>query len=228
MRHANIWDALSHRADGIKHAMFFELQLCTGWVGSQQRLDAWSIPLWPSLSREGIAAYEVKTSRSDFLRELKQPDKRVAGIKRCNRFYFVTTEKVVKEESEIPPECGWLLFENGVLKTVREAPEHECEKPDWGTVRAICRRAFDSEVIGMQRKIQTFLDREKSRANRGDFRSLDLLGEWLIEESKGGDLEIFNKIKKTLEPAGHYDWVRYRDKNGNEIEARPEELLDEI
>lgn len=199
----NIWDALSEHADGIKHAMFFELMLCTGWSGSQQRLDAWSIPLWPSLGTN-IIAYEVKTARGDFLKEIKNPEKRKAGMSRCNQFYFVTTDKIVKE-NEIPCECGWLLFTNEKLIEKITAPIHECDKPDWGTIRAICRRAFDSEIITMKRKLD--LISNNINEDNGLHKVIDSMGEWAIEEKAKGNIELLNKIKKTLEPSKLYGWV---------------------
>jgi len=45
--------------------------------------------------------YEVKTSRGDFLSELKQPLKRRLGMRYSNEFYFVTPAGLVKAE-EIP------------------------------------------------------------------------------------------------------------------------------
>ncbi len=49
--------------------------------------------------------YEVKTSRADFLSELKHPLKRRIGMRYSNEFYFVTPADLVRL-GEIPPECG--------------------------------------------------------------------------------------------------------------------------
>jgi hypothetical protein len=49
--------------------------------------------------------YEVKTSRADFLSELKRPLKRRIGMRYSNEFYFVTPADLVRI-AEIPPECG--------------------------------------------------------------------------------------------------------------------------
>ena len=54
--------------------------------------------------------YEVKTSRGDFLSELKRPLKRRIGVRYSNEFYFVTPADLVRI-AEIPPECG--LIEAG-------------------------------------------------------------------------------------------------------------------
>jgi hypothetical protein len=50
-------------------------------------------------------SYEVKTSRADFLAELKRPLKRRIGMRYSNEFYFVTPAGLVTA-TEIPAECG--------------------------------------------------------------------------------------------------------------------------
>ena len=49
--------------------------------------------------------YEVKTSRGDFLSELKRPLKRRIGMRYSNEFYFATPAALVSA-AEIPAECG--------------------------------------------------------------------------------------------------------------------------
>jgi hypothetical protein len=60
--------------------------------------------------------YEVKTSRADFLCELKQPLKRRIGLRYSNEFYFVTPAGLLNT-SELPIECG--LVEVGVFPEER-------------------------------------------------------------------------------------------------------------
>ena len=52
-----------------------------------------------------IIAHEIKTSRNDFLHELKHPEKRELALKYSNQFFFVTPPHLVKP-SEIPTGCG--------------------------------------------------------------------------------------------------------------------------
>jgi hypothetical protein len=56
--------------------------------------------------------YEVKTSRADFLCEMKHPLKRRIGLRYSNEFYFVTPAGLLNT-SEIPVECG--LIEVGLF-----------------------------------------------------------------------------------------------------------------
>jgi hypothetical protein len=54
--------------------------------------------------------YEIKTSRADFLCELKHPLKRRIGLRYSNEFYFVTPSGLL-DISEIPVECGLIEIE---------------------------------------------------------------------------------------------------------------------
>ena len=90
---------------------FRELRVGTGRRnGSAQRLDAFALNTLPHTAMKRVC-YEVKTSRSDFLAELKHPLKRRIGMRYSNEFYFVTPAQLVNE-AEIPAECG--LIEAGV------------------------------------------------------------------------------------------------------------------
>ena len=83
-----------------------ELRFSTGYRGAyaEKRLDGFAMHYWPSHGWERTA-YEVKISRSDLLRELKDPKKRRPALAVSNFFYFVTTPGLAKVD-EIPPECG--------------------------------------------------------------------------------------------------------------------------
>src|ERR1700757_1128424 len=82
-----------------------ELRVGTSFQGSPaQRLDAFALNCLPHTSMKRVC-YEVKTSRADFLSEMKQPLKRRIGLRYSNEFYFVTPPALLKN-SELPIECG--------------------------------------------------------------------------------------------------------------------------
>lgn len=84
---------------------FRELRVGTGRQNSgAQRLDAFALNTLPHTAMKRVC-YEVKTSRSDFLCELKHPLKRRIGMRYSNEFYFVTPAALVNV-AEIPAECG--------------------------------------------------------------------------------------------------------------------------
>jgi len=86
---------------------FRELRVGTGRQNSgAQRLDAFALNTLPHTAMKRVC-YEVKTSRSDFLCELKHPLKRRIGMRYSNEFYFVTPAALLNV-AEIPAECGLL------------------------------------------------------------------------------------------------------------------------
>lgn len=82
-----------------------ELRVGTGFHGNAaQRLDAYALNCLAHTSMRRVC-YEVKTSRADFLCELKRPLKRRIGLRYSNEFYFVTPVGLLNT-SELPIECG--------------------------------------------------------------------------------------------------------------------------
>jgi hypothetical protein len=79
--------------------------------GAAQRLDAFALNCFAHTSMKRVC-YELKTSRADFLCEMKQPLKRRIGLRYSNEFYFVAPAGLLNS-SEIPIECG--LVEIGLL-----------------------------------------------------------------------------------------------------------------
>jgi len=95
-----------------------ELRVGTGYHRtSAQRLDAFALNCYAHTSMKRVC-YEIKTSRADFLCELKHPLKRRIGLRYSNEFYFVTPTGLL-DISEIPVECG--LIQVGVKPS--EAPK---------------------------------------------------------------------------------------------------------
>jgi hypothetical protein len=87
---------------------FYELPGNSGRQnGGAQRLDAFALNTLPHTAMKRVC-YEVKTSRADFVSELKHPIKRRIGMRYSNEFYFVTPAALVSV-GEIPPECGLVV-----------------------------------------------------------------------------------------------------------------------
>ncbi len=92
-------------ASPVEWLFFRELRVGTGHRNSgAQRLDAFALNTLPHTAMKRVC-YEVKTSRGDFLSELKQPLKRRIGMRYSNEFYFVTPAALIAA-AEIPSECG--------------------------------------------------------------------------------------------------------------------------
>lgn len=130
-----------------RYAFFTEVKLSVGWAGhgpaprnGDQRIDAWVMDTWPG-SNLRKTAFEVKVSRSDFKRELAQPDKRLAAMGVSNEFYFVVPATLV-EPSEVPEGCGLLWVDvSGRLHEQKAAPRRSCGPLPEGFVAMLLRKA---------------------------------------------------------------------------------------
>lgn len=157
MKAAEVVEALRriHVPNGREWAFFAEIRVGTGYrsmkelsaggTNPEQRLDAWAINLFPS---KGLLrrTYEIKVSRSDFLHEIKHPEKRKTGLTLSNEFYFVTPKGLVAPE-EIPEECG-LIYINpdaGGVYTMKQAPYREVPDLPMRFVLSLARRAAEYE-----------------------------------------------------------------------------------
>lgn len=92
-------------------------------VHHHSKIDALAIKMsWTNFT---ITGYEVKVSRSDFLRD----EKWRAYLPMCNQLYFAVAPGVC-DVSEIPDVCGLVaVTPKGGLRTVRKAPWREIDMP---------------------------------------------------------------------------------------------------
>jgi hypothetical protein len=85
------------------YALFFEVVEKIS-VDSERRADAIAV----NLNDGTTIGFEIKASRSDWLRELKQPEKAECFAKQVNEFYIVAPYEVLQFD-EIPENYGWLM-----------------------------------------------------------------------------------------------------------------------
>lgn len=74
---------------------------------AKRTIDAIALGLWPSRGHE-LHAFEVKVTRADWRRELKDPSKAESFIRRVDRFWMVAPRGVIPKD-ELP--VGWGLLE---------------------------------------------------------------------------------------------------------------------
>jgi hypothetical protein len=124
-------------SDHQRYALFEQVANGTGWR-ARSWIDALVVYLWPS---DGLlkCAFEVKVNRSDFLNELKNPEKNEWARQMCNEFWFVAPKGIIKEQ-ELPEGVGWMRPHGDTLAIVRHAQRKEGSMPD-EFVAAIARAA---------------------------------------------------------------------------------------
>ena len=143
---------LAEHYEGRKSDWVFfpELRLGTGYKSTrrqacsvEQRIDAFAMCMFPSRGFERHA-FEVKVSRSDWGKEMRDPLKRLPAYRVCNRFYFAVPPGLVKAD-EVPAEAG-LVEVGDKVRVVLQAPFHESDAPHWPFIASLVRRVFKAGV----------------------------------------------------------------------------------
>lgn len=105
----------------------------------ERRVDLFVMDCWKGINK---FVFEIKITRSDFINEMKKPDKREFGLSISNFFYFATPEGLINKD-EIPIEAGLIeVSEDGSVEIVIDAPFRETLPPTWMLVKQIVRREF--------------------------------------------------------------------------------------
>ena len=132
--------ALREHFPSGEYALLPQVRNATGIAQRTRTADAIAVSLWPS---RGIFAhgFEFKDSRTDFLKEMKDPSKAEEIGRYCAQWSIVVSRESIATEDEIPPAWGLMLLKDGVVKTIRKAPRREAQVPEWPFVGAILRAA---------------------------------------------------------------------------------------
>jgi hypothetical protein len=144
----NVWEILRKRYPANEYALMSEVRDAAGF-GASRSADFILFNLWPSRGLH-LSGIELKSSRSDWLRELKHPKKAEAIFTFCDFFWLLTEEKdeFGKEDSiakleEIPINWGWMAIKKGKIHIRKEAPKLEPKPVDRDFLGAMLKRACD-------------------------------------------------------------------------------------
>jgi len=81
---------------------------------ANRSLDAMVLDLWPSAGL-AVHGFEVKCSRADWLRELKDPTKAGAFLPHLDYMWLVVSDKAIVKPGELPEHWGLLAATRGGL-----------------------------------------------------------------------------------------------------------------
>lgn len=165
---------LAARYCSPQYAYFAQVRNAAGFVANRV-LDGLAMGLWPSRGLH-VTGFEIKTTRSDWLREIRNPAKiEGSGFEFCDFFIVVAPPDVV-DLLELPPKWGLLETRGKALRSVRQ-PELLDAKPfDRHMLAVLLKRLHDdamtpaairaADVAGFKRgraEGQSLLDRAEQR-----------------------------------------------------------------
>jgi hypothetical protein len=141
---SDIRAALIKRYQAPEWATFWEVGDGAGFNGTR-RADMIAMNTWPSRGLR-VVGCEVKASRADFLRELRDPAKSAPLQRYCDYWYIVAENDKVAKPDDLPPTWGLLVLRGASLYSVKEAPTLMPDRLDRGFVACLLRSATKGMV----------------------------------------------------------------------------------
>jgi hypothetical protein len=203
-----ITELLRQRYSPPEWAFFSELRVGTGYAGGgqnqvknpEQRLDGWAINCWPSKGFTTIA-FEIKVSRSDFLSEIANPDKRQQAIALSNEFYFVVPDGLVQVE-EIPEECGLMVAKESSLRIAKRSDINKEPLLNWHFMASIARRSGEvsNETYQKEKRRSSRILRRLDQVKKENQRLKQARNEWIAKEwgLRRRNPELWEEIQKEV------------------------------
>ncbi|MEU4576156.1 hypothetical protein [Nonomuraea sp. NPDC023979] len=163
--------------------------------GSNRRCDLLRVGVWQSRGLS-IDVHELKTSRSDWLRELDNPAKAEAWWPYSSRFWIVAPPKLIQPE-ELP--TGWGLMEpptgagrrrfKMVVKPAERAPKLTMQLLAELLGRAANMYAADLQRMRIDHSNELFQQKQRLRAEAGQTR---------LDPRTQETLEILDKLEAAM------------------------------
>lgn len=148
-------------------AIFFEVGDGTG-LNQRRWADAVAMNMYPSRGLE-IHGFEIKVSRSDWLRELKQPEKSSTVQQYCDRWWIVAPKDIIKP-GELPPTWGHYDVTPGGIRQIVAAPKLDAIPTTRAFMAAMMRRASgvdeDEVKAAVERERQKLEEQYSARVER--------------------------------------------------------------
>lgn len=137
--------ALERRYRPPEWGLFAQVGNGTGFQGNRWA-DAMAMGLWPSRGLT-LHGFEIKVSRADWLRELKDPAKAEDIACYCDFWNVVVSAPGIVLPGELPAAWGLMQLSGRQLRTVTAAPQRtDAATLDRPIVAAILRRASECMV----------------------------------------------------------------------------------
>ena len=190
--------ALRNKYDdaGYSYAFLEQVGNATGW-DCNRHADALAVSLWKSRGL-AIFGFEVKVSRQDWIKELKNPDKAEPIAQYCHQWYLVLGDKDIVQFGELPMNWGLMVpHTKNSLKVVKPAVINKNPKPvDLDFLCGILRQA--TTQLTDRAKLNAEHNRGYDEGFKDGKKELDYL-----RESKNEQLDTLkNKIKEFQEKSG--------------------------
>lgn len=190
-----IREALLKRFPRAEYATLFEVRNAAGFSATRS-CDCVAVSLWPSRGLH-ITGIEIKISRSDWLRELKQPAKAEAFAQFCDYWYVIAPKGLIKVD-EVP--LAWGLMEvtkRGIAIAKSATLTNNGDRIDRSFLATLLKRAQEQSATATEvtkaraEGVKDGMDRVEYKIKDG-LRELERLRERVVEFEKASGVAIDN------------------------------------
>ncbi len=170
---AELYKLLRVRYEPQSWALMFEVADATGARHSRWA-DAVAMSLWPSRGL-GLHGIEVKSSRSDWVKELKTPAKAEAICRYCDHWWLCVSDPTIVFAGELPETWGMLAPKGNGLAVIKPAAKLSPEPIDRGFLAALLRSAAKPAVLLDQQAMNAEYSRGYNQGQESGNRSAEYI-----------------------------------------------------
>lgn len=211
---------------------FFEVSL------NGRQADCIAFNIYPSRGFP-ILGYEIKASRSDWLRELKHCAKADPIIQNCDEWYIVEARQGIVEKNELPPGWGLLSLRKSRLYNKIKSDLGRQGRPSREFVARVIQASYrkdgerfptsvlwEAEQKGYQKGLKEQQNTHEIRDLREKAKIIDNLRDKGLKLAlwEFRDIKVFNSARNLLEEFGEYGIVSDIEKSIN----RTQEVIEEL
>lgn len=139
-----IYDFIKSRKE-MNQFVFEDMEIKTSYGVS--RPDIYTVQKTLNESNIKPTAYEVKHSRSDFLSDMKKPEKWKSYLEVAEKLYYVCPEGIIKKE-DVPNECGLIYqLQDKSFKTIKQAKKGKGQITVGVMMKMMLRMESDPDIV---------------------------------------------------------------------------------
>lgn len=175
-----------------------QVRNATGYNRVTRTADALAMSLWPSRGLH-LHGFEIKVSRHDWLRELKNPEKAEEIAQYCHFWWVVAPDGVVPAE-EVPANWGLLALKAGKFHIQKQAVFTEAKSMTWPMLASIFRNIntsmtptsmVDQVVNDRVNEARTRIEDRKDQEHKYHLQKLETYQEF--EKLSGIEMRTWDK-----------------------------------
>ena len=150
LTHGELVKLLRGRFTAPEWVTLTEVQPECGFMAKTRRTDMLGISTFPSRGLR-MAGFELKSSRADVLKELREPEKALAMQRYCHLWYLVVGRSDLCGVDELPPNWGLIVPHGNGLQVKVNAKVLEPEPWPATLTHMLIRKAFGNSIEDVER-----------------------------------------------------------------------------